>query len=62
MAPEPELIGDASATLYGTTISGGPYEMGTVFSLGPGAHGYTERVLYDFRDSGRNQNDPEPRR
>ncbi|HEX4158731.1 MAG TPA: choice-of-anchor tandem repeat GloVer-containing protein [Rhizomicrobium sp.] len=39
---------DASGTLYGTTIEGGPSNRGTVFKLAPDG---TETVLYAFTDS-----------
>ena len=43
------LIFDSSSNLYGTTVSGGAYEEGTVFELTPGSGGtWTEHVLYDF--------------
>lgn len=43
------LIFDSSGNLYGTTVSGGAYQEGTVFELTPGSGGiWTEHVLYDF--------------
>ncbi len=43
------LIMDANGNLYGTTVSGGVSNFGTVFKLTPGAGGtYTETVLYSF--------------
>jgi len=43
------LIFDSSGNLYGTTVSGGAYQDGTVFELTPGAAGvWTEHVLWDF--------------
>ena len=47
-APDSPLIEDSSGVLYGTTYNGGPYEMGTIFSLTPGSNGYVENVLYGF--------------
>jgi len=43
------LIFDAAGNLYGTTVYGGTYGVGTVFQLAPGANGtWTETVLYSF--------------
>lgn len=43
------LILDDAGNLYGTTISGGTHQLGTVFKLTPGADGHwTETVLFDF--------------
>jgi uncharacterized repeat protein (TIGR03803 family) len=40
---------DTSGNLYGTTISGGPSDLGTVFKLKPNSDGsWTESVLYSF--------------
>ena len=52
--PAAPLLIDASGSLYGTTVTGGtsiacPGGCGTVFKLTPGAHGYSESVLHDFR-------------
>jgi len=44
--PYAGLIIDASGTLYGTTISGGAYNYGSVFELTPNASvGWREKVL-----------------
>jgi uncharacterized repeat protein (TIGR03803 family) len=44
---------DAAGNLYGTTISGGDYDEGTVFELSPVAHGnWTEKVLHSFSGKG----------
>ena len=43
------VIFDTSGNLYGTTISGGPSDDGTVFQLKPNSDGsWTESVLYSF--------------
>jgi len=47
--PNGPLISDAAGNLYGTTIWGGDYGLGTVFELTPNSHGgWTEIVLYSF--------------
>jgi uncharacterized repeat protein (TIGR03803 family) len=46
--PYAGLSVDASGTLYGTTLYGGTFGAGTVFSLKPTASGYVETVLYSF--------------
>jgi uncharacterized repeat protein (TIGR03803 family) len=48
----------SGGTLYGTTVFGGPKEIGTVFRLTPnGSGGYTEKVLFAF--TGRTGNRPD---
>ena len=47
--PESNLI-YVRGTLYGTTVSGGPSKVGTVFSVNPSTG--TEKVLYSFKNSG----------
>jgi uncharacterized repeat protein (TIGR03803 family) len=48
--PESGLISDAAGNLYGTTISGGNVQAGTVYELSPGPGGtWTESVLYAFK-------------
>ena len=43
------LAFDARGDLYGTTINGGTYNLGTVFELTPHPGGrWTETILYDF--------------
>ena len=39
---------DRSGNLFGTTVSGGAYNAGTVFELSPSGSGYVQRVLYSF--------------
>ncbi len=46
------LIIDASGNLYGTTFYGGADGVGTVFKLAPTGSGWTETVLYSFKDTG----------
>jgi uncharacterized repeat protein (TIGR03803 family) len=48
--PESGLIFDPAGNLYGTTISGGNVQAGTVYELSPGVGGtWTESVLYTFK-------------
>jgi len=43
------MIFDAKGNLYGTTLAGGAYGLGTVFELSPGTGGvWTEKILYSF--------------
>lgn len=43
------LVFDRSGTLYGTTVGGGAFQRGVVFSLSPNAAGFwNERVLFSF--------------
>jgi uncharacterized repeat protein (TIGR03803 family) len=46
----PLTVDDRTGVIYGTSQYGGPKFNGTVFSLTPSGSGYTERILYDFRD------------
>lgn len=53
--PNGSLVFDSAGNLYGTTLQGGPANMGTVFELtGPASPGgsWTETVLYTFQSSG----------
>lgn len=43
------LILDANGNLYGAAESGGVYGAGVVYELSPGAGGWTETILYNFR-------------
>jgi uncharacterized repeat protein (TIGR03803 family) len=47
-APVASLIFDAAGNLYGTTISGGAKNEGTVFQLSPQGGTWAETVLYSF--------------
>jgi uncharacterized repeat protein (TIGR03803 family) len=50
LTPYSGLIADAAGNLYGTSITGGTYNWGTVYELSPNSHGYwTERVLWSFQ-------------
>ena len=51
-SPQAALVADAAGNLYGTTYSGGPYNVGTVFELTPTLNGWTETVLYSFNNNG----------
>ena len=46
--PYASLVFDTAGNLYGTTVSGGTYNYGTVFKLSPGEGGWTETVLHTF--------------
>jgi uncharacterized repeat protein (TIGR03803 family) len=49
LAPSAGVIFDSLGNLYGTTVGGGAYNIGTVFELTPGSGGtWTEQVLYNF--------------
>ncbi len=51
--PTTGLIADGTGNLYGTG-SGGAYDVGAVYELSPdGSGGWTEKVLYNFRNNGR---------
>ena len=50
--PASSLIIDAEGNLYGTTVSGGANNSGTVFELSPSGGGYQETVLYNFCSAG----------
>ncbi|MGH6878224.1 MAG: choice-of-anchor tandem repeat GloVer-containing protein [Rhizomicrobium sp.] len=43
------LTRDSSGLLYGTTVDGGAYGRGAVFTLRRSGHVWTEAVLYDFQ-------------
>jgi uncharacterized repeat protein (TIGR03803 family) len=48
-SPYAGLIFDTAGNLYGTTVSGGIYQVGTVFKLKPHSGGsWTEATIYDF--------------
>jgi uncharacterized repeat protein (TIGR03803 family) len=46
--PYAGLIFDANGNLYGTTVAGGAYGLGTVFELTPDSSGWTEKILHTF--------------
>src|ERR1700682_3519746 len=46
--PQSRLIADSAGNLYGTTVSGGRYNLGTVFELSFNGSIWTEMVLWDF--------------
>jgi uncharacterized repeat protein (TIGR03803 family) len=56
--PQGALISDSSGNVYGTTVSGGAFGLGTVFELSPSGAGYTERVLYSFGSTGADGTNP----
>jgi uncharacterized repeat protein (TIGR03803 family) len=43
------LIFDGAGNLYGTTETGGTYNLGSVFELTPNGSGWTEKVLHSFK-------------
>jgi uncharacterized repeat protein (TIGR03803 family) len=47
--PYSGVIFDNAGNLYGTTVSGGAHNKGTVFQLVPGNGGWTENTLYNFQ-------------
>jgi uncharacterized repeat protein (TIGR03803 family) len=49
--PTASLVQDAHGDFYGTTLSGGAYDSGTVFKLTPRGH-YTLLHSFDFTDGG----------
>jgi uncharacterized repeat protein (TIGR03803 family) len=52
--PYAALISDASGNLYGTTVGGGTYGVGTVFELSLATHGtWKEKVLHNFQNNGK---------
>lgn len=46
--PPASLVMDAAGNLYGTTLSGGEYQAGSVFKLTPTAGGWIYTSLHDF--------------
>jgi uncharacterized repeat protein (TIGR03803 family) len=51
--PYGALIFDKAGNLYGTTVSGGAYDAGTVFELTPKGGAWTETVLHSFDANGK---------
>jgi uncharacterized repeat protein (TIGR03803 family) len=48
-SPQASLVFDAKGNLYGTTLSGGAYHVGTVFELTPtDSGGWKEKILHSF--------------
>ena len=45
---EGTLALDQAGDLYGTTVNGGNYSYGTVYKLGPGEQGWTEKLIHNF--------------
>ena len=44
------MVFDTAGNLYGTTYYGGAHNAGTVFQLTPSGSGWTENILYNFRN------------
>ena len=54
VAPYAGLVVDASGNLYGTTLEGGVFDLGTAFELTPKTGGgWTEKVLHSFNSNGK---------
>jgi uncharacterized repeat protein (TIGR03803 family) len=47
--PHGGLLADANGALYGTTVYGGTYNVGTVFKLTPSGSAYRETYRYSFK-------------
>jgi len=47
-APQAGLTFDASGNLYGTTVQGGAYDQGTVFTLTRSGSGWSGSTIHDF--------------
>ena len=56
--PVASLIFDSAGNLYGTAEYGGPYNYGMVFELTPKADGWTEKVLHNFNNNGKDGGNP----
>jgi uncharacterized repeat protein (TIGR03803 family) len=51
--PEGALVADSQGNLYGTTLVGGAYDLGTVYELTPNGSGtWTNTILYSFCPQG----------
>ena len=47
--PIANMVFDSKGNLYGTTLAGGSYGLGTAFELSPGTGGaWTEKIIYSF--------------
>jgi uncharacterized repeat protein (TIGR03803 family) len=58
-APLGHMAMDVSGNLYGTTLYGGKYNVGTVFELSPQAGGgWTEKILHNFGQTGTSGGSP----
>jgi uncharacterized repeat protein (TIGR03803 family) len=51
-----DVIFDTAGNLYGTTVSGGANNFGTVFKLAPTVNGWVESVIYSFGGGADGQN------
>jgi uncharacterized repeat protein (TIGR03803 family) len=57
--PMASMIFDAGGNLYGTTVSGGTHDCGTVFELSPKkGGGWTETVVHAFNNNGTDGSKP----
>jgi uncharacterized repeat protein (TIGR03803 family) len=52
--PAAALVFDSTGNLFGTTLAGGVYGLGSVFELSPApGGGWTEKVIHSFSNNGR---------
>ena len=56
--PYASLVVDPFGTLYGTTVSGGAYGLGTVFELVHTRNGWVEKILHSFNSNGSDGTNP----
>ncbi len=56
--PQGTPVLDQAGNLYGTTLSGGANNKGTVYKLTQGKNGWTETRLYSFKGSAKDGNHP----
>ena len=54
-----KLVFDQAGNLYGTTESGGAFNVGTVYEMTPSNGGWTESVIYSFRDEANDGQGPQ---
>jgi uncharacterized repeat protein (TIGR03803 family) len=57
--PWGQLLADKAGNFYGTTIGGGPNNVGTVFEVSPSGSSWTESVLYSFVGNNLNLQGPQ---
>jgi len=50
-SPDGNLVFDQAGHLYGTTLYGGAYGLGTVYQLTPSIGGWTETIIHSFTGS-----------
>ncbi len=57
--PQGTPVLDQAGNLYGTTLAGGAYNVGTVYKLTRGGNGWTEKRLYSFKGYKTDGNTPD---